>query len=149
MRYASQAMTTTATNRLQHAYARRLGALHQLERDRRRLRSELRTLEQAIQLFEPDWSPAVVQPVQPKRPSIWGNRGKGVRAVMEVLKEAEGPLTVREIATLALQRRGIAVPPPSEFDPVLASITGALNKRTGKQLVRHNGEPNRWALAVR
>ena len=147
MRYVSRTMTKTATNRLQHAYARRLGALSRLEREAARLRREMDTLEQAIWLFDPTWSPAGVRPVQPKRPSIWGNRGKGWRAVMEVLKEAEQPLTVREIATLALQRRGIPVPCPSEFDFVLASITGALNKRNGTGLVRHDDKPRRWSLA--
>lgn len=146
MRYVSQAMTKTATNRLQHAYARRLGALDKAEREATRLRSELGILEQAIWLFDPTWSPAEVRPVQPKRPSLWGSRGKGMRAVIEVLKEAEQPLTVREIATLALQRRGIAVPCPSDFDPVLASITGALNKRNGKEVVCHEGKPRRWSL---
>jgi hypothetical protein len=140
-------MTKTATNRLQHAYARRLGALAKLEREAARLRREMDTLEQAILLFDPEWSPADIRPVQPKRASIWGGRGKGMRAVWEVLKEAEQPLTVREIATLALQRRGIPVPCPSEFDPVLATITGALNKRNGAGLVRHDDKPKRWSLA--
>lgn len=146
MRYVSQAMTTIMIQGLHDAYAHKLGELRKHERAAGRLRRELGTLQQAIWLFEPGWSGAEVHPIQPKRPSRWGSRGQGMRAVMEVMGEADAPLTVREIATLALQRRGKAVPPQSEFRHIAASLTGTLRRKIGKGIVRHTGEPTRWSL---
>lgn len=148
MRYVSQAMTKHMLAGLQDAYAHKLGAVRKMERDIGRLRRELGTLEKAIQIFEPEWTGADIHPVHPKRSSRWGSRGQGMRAVIDVLKEAEGPLTVYEIATRALKRRGKAIPPYSEFRHITASLTGALNKRNGTDLICHGGSPRQWSLGA-
>jgi hypothetical protein len=68
-----------------------------------------------------------------------------MRTVLEVLKEAEGPLTVNEIARRTFERRGKAVT-QAELRPYVASLTGTLNRWNGKHVVCQGERPKRWSL---
>ncbi|MEZ5734941.1 MAG: hypothetical protein R3E09_03900 [Novosphingobium sp.] len=126
---------------LEARYAAKLGELRRFERESGKLRRELAKIGATIQLYRPEWSGADVKPIKPRKPSRWGGRGRGIRTALDVLREAQGPLTTNEIARRVLERLDMPVPPLKELRLILASFNGALTKRIGEGVICHAGPP--------
>jgi len=95
---------------LSDATAQRRGDLRQLTADTRKARTDLLHLEAVLRMFRADWNAANVRPVATRKASRWMNRGEGLRTVLDVLREAQEPLTTHEIVRLAFERRGMLEP---------------------------------------
>jgi hypothetical protein len=75
-----------------------------------------------------------------------GKRGTGIRAAMSVLKEAEKPLSARDIAIEVMIRRGQSDTPNHEIVQIMAGINYGLQKRIGREVVLIKGYPKRWLI---
>jgi hypothetical protein len=137
-------MASLAIRQLQDSYARKLGELRKLERETGVLRRDLRKLEQAMQVFDPALSGGDIRPIKPRKPSRWGKRGRGMIAAMEVLRDADRPLTTRQIIVRVLERLDMPAPPPKEMKRIVASFSGAFARKPLMQ--RIEGKPSRWVL---
>jgi hypothetical protein len=62
------------------------------------IRADLDCLDGAIRLFDPEAEPRKIRPVQARRMSGPIPRGQCSRAVLDMLRRADQPMTVREIA---------------------------------------------------
>jgi hypothetical protein len=85
-------------------------------------------LDAVIRLFDPASEPEAIIPKEPGRRLGWFSEGELPRRVFEVLREAVEPLSVREIATEVMQRRG--------FNAEDASTLATVEKRVGDILRR-------------
>lgn len=102
---------------------------------------DLYHVECVIRLFAPDWMPA--KPVAPRGPKKLGRYGAMTRGAVAVLREADRPLSAREIAVQVLAAEGKA--DPALIWAVMGCLTTTLAKRDS--IVKHEGFPLRWSLA--
>jgi hypothetical protein len=97
-------------------------------------------VESVIRMFSPDWTPA--KPITPRGPKKLGRYGTVTRAGIAVLREADRPLSAREIAVRVLEREGRD--DQALIWPIMGCLVTTLAKR--KTVVRHEGRPLRWSL---
>jgi hypothetical protein len=127
---------------LERKYAQLLG--EQSKHPSPSLKRDAARIVAVIQMFDQQWTGTGVRPVVTKRRSRWGKRGTGIRAAMSVLKEAEKPLSAREIAIEVMLRRGQPDAPNHEIVQIMAGINYGLQKRIGREVVLIKGYPKRW-----
>lgn len=97
-------------------------------------------VECVIRMFAPDWTSA--KPIAPRGPKKLGRYGAMTRGAITVLREADRPLSAREIAVQVLAKEGKA--DPALIWAVMGCLTTTLAKRDS--IVRHNGFPLRWSI---
>jgi len=97
-------------------------------------------------LFANDWSGEDVKGRRPRRPCRWSTRGEGLKTALSILREAKAPMSSREIVTETVKRLDMPMPPPKILYQQSSSMNTLLNKRNGKDIVRHEGKPLRWSL---
>jgi hypothetical protein len=85
-------------------------------------------LDAVIRLFDPTSEPEAIIPKEPGRRLNWFGEGELPRRVFDVLRTATEPLSVREIATEVMQRRG--------FNPEDAATLATVEKRVSDVLRR-------------
>jgi hypothetical protein len=129
---------------LERKYAQLLG--DQVKRPSPSLEVDVAHIAAVIKMFDPAWTGADVRPLVMKRRSRWGKRGTGIRAAMSVLKEAEKPLSAREIASEVMLRRGQPDAPNHEIVQIMAGINYGMQKRIGSEVVLIKGYPKRWLI---
>src|SRR6187551_692853 len=72
------------------------------------MRADLAHLDAAIRIMSPDTDPEAIRPKKPSRNGCdWFGRGELARMVLDVLREAQGPLTSMEIARAVLTAKGM------------------------------------------
>lgn len=134
---------------LNSKYARLSGELRKLERQTDKLRKDIAHIEATIRLFRAEWHGSEITPVAPLKPSRWGGRGQGLRLALDVLRNADQPMTAREIATKALASPGIELPDSKTLSAVAGTITACLERRVGVGVTVIEGRPRRWQLTSR
>jgi hypothetical protein len=131
---------------LERKYAQLLG--EQVKRPSPSLKRDAAHIVAVIQIFDPKWTGAGIRPVVMKRRSRWGKRGTGIRAAMAVLREAENPLSARDIAIEVMLRRGQPDAPNNEIVQIMAGINYGLQKRIGREVILIKGYPKRWLFML-
>jgi hypothetical protein len=112
---------TFVISRLRKKRAELSGELIAVEKRVLQLRADLNCLDGAIRLFDPAAEPQKIRPVHIRGMSGPIPRGQCSRAILDMLRRAESPMTAREIAAqLAADYR------------VDASNKGAMNALVGK-----------------
>lgn len=129
---------------LTRKYAALLGALRKSEGDADKLRADLGHLEATIRLFRADWDAGSVAATRPRLPHRWDAYGAGLRTALEVLKEAAGPMTAREIALAVMERRGVPTDQRAAVDSVANALSAALKKKIGAGVMGDDARPRRW-----
>ena len=131
---------------LYRKYAEVLGELRQTEDRAETLRADLAHLAATIRLFKADFSPDAIHPKLPKTPSRWLRRGQTVQTAIEVLKDATGPLTAKQIALQIVERRGIADRDPKTLKAIANTIRTTLATRRGNGIIAHDTHPKVWEI---
>src|SRR5690349_23274838 len=67
--------------------------------------TDLLHVDAVLRLFAPVFEPATILPKAVRRPNSWFKPGELARVVLEVLRMAPSPLTVREITMQIMERR--------------------------------------------
>ena len=107
------------------------GELRQAEKRIIQLRADLESIDGAIQVFDPSLAPQTIRPKLKRKPPTHFRHGQFSKAVLDTIRRATGPMTVREIASQIV----------SDFR-IEASTTDAMNKMVAKArnvLVAHRG----------
>jgi hypothetical protein len=131
---------------LRSKYAELVGLIAKHERDVERWRTDAAHIEAAIRMFDSGHDVASITGKRPKKPSRWVRQGHGTRTALEVLKQAERPLTAHEIALASMRLRGMPIEDGVTVKAVAASLRGSLMRRNGKGVIQHDGFPKRWSL---
>jgi hypothetical protein len=130
---------------LRAKYDELLGRLRQSRRDAARIQDDLDHVAGAIRLFDPDWDRGSAKARRPRRPSRWTRPKEGVRLYLDVLREADRPLTAIEIAERALRIGGYPPAGPLALKAMIGPINGALGRRPDF-VERLPGRPAKWRL---
>jgi hypothetical protein len=72
-------------------------AIERLERQADQHRANLAHLEATMRLFDPNVEPETFQPTAPRTRNDWFRPGECRRRIHDVLRDAAGPMTTREI----------------------------------------------------
>ena len=131
---------------LYNKYRQIKGELASLDNQCDKLRSDMIHLEQTIMLFANDWSGDDVTGRRPRRPSRWSSRGQGLKTALDILRVATAPMSGRDIVIATTRRLDMPLPVPKILYQQSGSMNTLLNKRVGKDIVRHEGKPIRWSL---
>lgn len=112
-----------------------------------RLEMELAHLDAVMRLFSPGFDPAKIATKRTIKRSAKGTvRGSGTREAMKVLREAERPITSREIATRIIERRGVPFC-EATCERLANNIHGSLSRRNdGAVKFDASVYPGRWAM---
>ena len=135
---------------LQRRYGAVLGELKEARERVEKLEQDAVHLEATIRIFRADWTGDDVAPRSPRKPIRWMRHGDGVATALDVLREAEGPLTIAEIVRRMMERRGITDNDRRSIKSLKTSTAAALFKRLGKGVACEGPVtgPKLWRLAT-
>jgi hypothetical protein len=136
---------TYAIMALHRKRAHLAGEIEAAERTIVGLRKTLATLDATIRLFEPTSNPELIPAIRPTRRGLFFRHGEQMRLCVSALREAQGPLSARQVAVYAMQAKGL----PLDNGPILASITVqlrvALHRLKAKGIVQEIiSRPETW-----
>jgi hypothetical protein len=112
-----------------------------------RLAESMKHVEAVIRLFDPAFNVRRISARRRYKGNPWFKRGTILRAALDVLRKAQGPLTAREIAERLLVAKN-AKPTPKALRSFIASVQTSLQNHEGKTVVRiGEGMPGRWIVS--
>jgi hypothetical protein len=139
--------TKRAIHTLEHLHAELAGKLAEAKREVTRLMRAMKHVEAVLKLLQPGYKLSSIA-VRRRRHNLWFKRGTVLRHVLGVLREAQGPLTPREITDRMLAARDVKDADPKEVYRLSKSIASALHSHGGKGIVCHaHMKPTRWSVA--
>lgn len=127
-------------------HAKLQGELRKSDQRSRALIKDLYHIEHVIRMYRREWEPKQVKPIRPRKPSQWRRARVGIRHALEVLKQAEAPLTSVELALKALERAGEPIPDKWAVWSIANSFGTSLSRHVGKGVVMVEGRPRRWSI---
>lgn len=136
---------THVISALVRRYAERKGDLARSTAEARAARNDMLHLEAVLRMFRADWNAQSVRRITIRKPSRWIKRGDGLKTVLDVLREAQEPLTTHEIVRRSFERHRMPEPDAVTLRAVAGPIHKMLRDREG--VVAFDGEPKRWTLA--
>jgi hypothetical protein len=110
------------------------------------IRQSMAHLEAVIRLFRPDADLSKLRPIKPRKDTRWHKVGFGIRNVLDILKQADRPLSTREIVLEVMQRAGLPTDDKKSVAAVCCSIHMSILRREGRGIVRYSGVPVRWVF---
>jgi hypothetical protein len=90
------------------------------------LRTDMESVDRTLLLFDPTQKPATIKPRLKRQGQPRFRTGEMTRSILTILREAAGPLTVREIALLIAKQHGLACDTPAAMRPLVANVRSAL-----------------------
>jgi hypothetical protein len=112
----------------------------------KRLVEDMKHVEAVIRMFDParDIRPIAVRR---RQPNPWFKRGTVFRHALDVMRQAEGPMTAREITLAMLAAAGVTDASPKAVRDLIGSVNSNLqNKRGSTVETIGEGMPVRWRL---
>lgn len=110
------------------------GKIERAYAELRQMVADLETADAAIAIFDPGFKAETIKPRAFRPPRDWANRGEMARMVLSILRQAEEPLTSRDIALEMLASRAL--------DPEDQKLLRLMVKRVGVAL-RHQRDCGR------
>ena len=108
----------------------------------------LEHIDNTIRLFDPNAKPELVKPRTKRRQSSRFGPGEMTRAVWTVLRKADAPLTVREIAERMAEATGLDMATTKAANQVVANVRAALARpHEGLSCEKNGKEPMRYRVA--
>ena len=95
-------------------------------------------LDGSIKLFAPDYKLESIRTKTPRRRNRFFRQGECQRLVLEILRDAEVPLSVRHITEIILQRKGLEMN-PAMIEQVSKNTRGVVMRLGGNNVVRSAG----------
>jgi hypothetical protein len=95
------------------------------------LRNDIASLDRTIQVFDPTAEPHTIRPIlRHKKPTLIP-RGQCSRAVLDMLRAADGPMTAREIAAQLAARYQMGVSNTDTMNALVAKVRNTLTRQKG------------------
>ncbi len=118
------------------------GALRDAEKRIAQLRADCDVIDATIHIFDPSRLLDKIKPVlrRPK-PAMFRHR-QCSRAVSEILRVAEAPMTLRTIAERLITEYHLEVGETADFEKLLGKVRNTLLRRVGKGIVCEHVGPN-------
>jgi hypothetical protein len=132
---------------LVHLHADLGGQIKANRQEGERLAADMKHVEAVIRMFDPEYNVRAISVRRRNQRNRWYKRGTMFRAVLDVLKAAEAPLTVREIVRKLLTGLGEAEPELKTIRDLEAGVRSTLVRKSGKTVQNvGQGMPARWTI---
>jgi hypothetical protein len=105
-------------------------AIERLERQVDQHRADLAHLEATMRLFDPNVEPETFQPTPPRRRNDWFRPGECRRRIHDVLRDAAGPMTTREIVEGMMTAKKLPDDDARTRELIHKTVLGSLNRAT-------------------
>ena len=110
------------------------------------LRDDIVSLDRTIRVFDPTAEPHTIEPILRRRKSTLIPRGQCSRAVLDMLRHADDPMTAREIATQLAARYRLNTYDTDAMNALIGKLRNTLARQTA--LVSElPGDAKVWKLA--
>jgi len=111
------------------------------------LRADIASLDGAIRVFDPTAAPNKIRPILRRKKPTPIPRGQCSRAILDMLRQAEGPMTAREIAAQLVARYQIDATDNAAMKALVAKVRNTLARQ--KVLVSEmRGYTKAWRVKV-
>ena len=138
--------TTQASFSLLQLHAELGGKIIDNKRDAKRLADSMRHVEAVLKMLDPAFSARGIS-VRRRKPNRHFKRGTIFRAVLEILKVADEPLTTSEIVRRLFVAKGVTDPSPDDTRVLFGGVQASLRNHRGGSIIAHtNGRSVRWSL---
>jgi len=118
------------------------GALHDAEKRIAQLRGDRDVIDAAIRIFDPSRLPNKIKPILRRPKPVMFRHGQCSRAVFEVMRVAEAPMTLRAIAERLIAEHHLEVREKADFERLVTKVRNTLLRRVGKDIVREQAGPD-------
>jgi hypothetical protein len=113
---------------LRNKRAELAGVASQLERQLSRQQADVTHLDATLRLFDPTIRPTEIRPRRHYVRNTWFRRGECLRLIYDVLREAEQPVTTRDLAEGIMQIKAIPIAEARARDLVQRTLLASLNR---------------------
>jgi hypothetical protein len=127
-----------------------VGEIGEVEKRLAQLQAEPAALDTTLRLFDPSAKPATIKPrvKRSAKHQVFKN-GKPTRLTLSVLRKAERPMTVREIAAVTAAECGLDMGTIPAANVVIANVRAALTRpHEGLLAVKRGREPMVYRVAA-
>lgn len=136
-----------AVHALKRLHAELGGHIKDNRREGKRLAENMKHIEAVLKMMDPAFNLRSIAPRRRNKQASPYKRGEVFRAVLDVLRESDRPLTSREISELLLRNAGIAEPPLKQIRDMVGSVHSSLRNHQGNTIERvGTGMPARWKV---
>ncbi|MBV9220990.1 MAG: hypothetical protein JO366_11725, partial [Methylobacteriaceae bacterium] len=97
-----------------------------------KLADDMRHVEAVVRMFDPEFDLRRIAVRRRQQTNPWFKPGTMFRAVLDMLKRAEEPLTVREITRQMLAGQGVDNPEAAAIKSLEGGVRATLNYKAGK-----------------
>ncbi len=131
---------------LKNKRARMAGEIEAEERRQAKRREALETLDAVIRMFEPQTNPELIAPIRPYSVSnLYFRRGEQTRLCIAALREANGPMSCRQVVDFCLTAKGLSGIEPQVRAQITEHVRAALARLAERRVVRKVVErPETW-----
>ena len=132
---------------LKRLHARLGGEIKDNKQEAKRLADAMKHVEAVLKMLEPEFNVAAIAARRRYKSASPYKRGEVFRAVLDVLRKSEQPLTSREISETLLRNAGISEPTIKQIRDMVGSVHSSLRNHQGKTIERAgDGMPARWRI---
>ena len=131
---------------LKQKHAELSGELIAAERRIIQLRADIESLDRAIRVFDPSSEVLKMRPVLRRKKPRLIPRGHCSRAVLDTLRRAVDPMSVREIATEIAVRYQIDASDTDAMTALIAKVRNTLGRQKGL-VSEMRGDAKAWKVA--
>ena len=104
------------------------GTVRQLEQQLVAQRANLAHLDATMRLFDPEIQPKDIHPKQQRTRNAWFRPGECLRLIYDELREADQPLTTRELAERIMRHKAMPASDDQHRELVQKTLLGSLNR---------------------
>jgi hypothetical protein len=112
------------------------GTITDLEKRINQHRADLVHIDAVLRLFAPDIAPETIIPKAPRRRNEWFPPGELSRRVLDVLRRAPAPLSIRDITVPVMRRRGLDPHDARTAELLRKLVNNALNRQGAERVER-------------
>jgi hypothetical protein len=122
------------------------GELIAAEKHILQLREDIGSLDRTIRVFDPTAEPHTIRPILRRKKPTLIPRGQCSRAVLDLLRHADSPMTAREIATQLAARYQMDASNTVAMKALIAKVRNTLARQKGLAS-EIRGDAKTWKVA--
>ena len=123
------------------------GGIADLEKRIGQHRADLLHVDAVLRLFAPEFEPATIPSKAVRQPSGLFRPGELARMVLDVLRTAPAPLSIREITAQVMERRGLDPQDNRTAELLRKLVRNAVNRQAADLVERvEDGTLVRWRV---